>query len=164
MRPGLGAMALLVAATAGNVVLADNSPQLVQACTQLNHAYAIARDTGDAAAYARIFSDDAEFVMQGKTYRGKEAILARLTGTEANYFARLLVTTVAITPLDRHSARGITYFTMFQTSQEASEQLPITAFKTFMGEYHDHYRFDGGTCRLSRRETRPLFMGTAEED
>jgi uncharacterized protein (TIGR02246 family) len=157
-------LVLLASPAIGSTVPATGNAQaLVQACTQLNHQYAIARDLSDAAAYARIFADDAVFEMQGETYRGREAILERLTGTEANYFARLLVTTVAITPLDERSARGLTYFTMYQAPKGAEDELPITTFKTFMGEYHDHYEFDGEHCQLSRRETRPLFMGTAEE-
>ena len=136
---------------------------LVQACTELNHQYAFARDQGDVAAYERIFSDDAEFIMQGKTYVGKPAILTRLTGGEVRYFARLLIGTVAITPLNEFSAQGVTYFTMFQAEEgDDGSQLPISSFTTFMGEYHDSYEFESGTCRLSRRETKPLFMGTAE--
>ncbi len=154
---------LATPAVGGTATPTGNALALVQACTQLNHQYAIARDLSDAAAYARIFADDAVFEMQGETYRGREAILTRLTGTEANYFARLLVTTVAITPLDERSARGLIYFTMYQAPKGAEDELPITAFRTFMGEYHDHYEFDGEHCQLSRRETRPLFMGTAEE-
>lgn len=142
-----------------SVLLQDATADFIQDCIALNHKYALARDHGDVAAYGKLFADDAVFVMQGKAYEGKQAILERLGGSESNYFARLLITTVDITPNSATTASGVVYFTMFHTPVENSKSLPITSYALFMGEYHDRYRLTEQGCQIVRRETKPLFMG-----
>ena len=42
--------------------------------------YSVVLDSGDAQGYAALFAPDGELTSQGKTYKGREAILASLQG------------------------------------------------------------------------------------
>jgi len=136
-------------------VLAD----IVQECTEINHQYALARDLGDTDAYARLFAEDAEFLMEGDSYRGRAELIKRLSGGESESFARLLITTVNIKDNYDGTATGVVYFIMFQTPVGNSKELPITSFNIFMGEYHDTYQQTEQGCQIVRRETIPTFLG-----
>lgn len=149
---------ILCQSAAAGVVQESAAADFIQDCIAVNHQYALARDHGDTEAYGRLFADDAEFVMQGKRFQGKEAILKRLSGGESNYFARLLITTVNINDNGDGTADGVVYFTMFHTPIENSKKLPITSYTLFMGEYHDTYRRTEQGCQIIHRETIPLFM------
>ncbi len=131
----------------------------IQECISLNHQYAMARDLGDTNAYGQLFSDDAEFVMEGESFRGKTEILNRLSGGESENFARLLISTINISDNYDGTASGVVYFTMFQTPVENSIEFPISSYNIYMGEYHDTYRQTEQGCQILRRETKPLFMG-----
>jgi hypothetical protein len=131
----------------------------IQECITVNHEYALARDHGDIDAYGRLFADEAVFFMEGEPFRGKAAILDRLSGGESESFARLLISTVNITDNYDGTASGIIYFTMFQAPVEDSKVLPITSYTIFMGEYHDTYLQTEQGCKILRRETTPTFIG-----
>jgi hypothetical protein len=137
--------------------------QLVAACTRINHDYALARDHANKEEYAKLFTDDAEFVMQGETFTGNGQIVDRLNGDNSRNFARLLITTVDISPINATTATGVTYFVMYMAIDAANPTPPITKFMVFMGEYHDNYTLTTDGCKFSRRETRPLFTGVVDQ-
>lgn len=141
----------------------SDAQRLVGACTKINHDYALARDHADKEAYAKLFTADAEFVMQGETFTGNAQIVDRLNGDNSRNFARLLVTTVDISPIDATTATGITYFTMYMAIDAANPTPPITKYMNFMGEYHDEYKLTVDGCKFSRRETKPLFTGVVDQ-
>lgn len=139
---------------------AKTSPdQMVQACTAINHDYALARDHADLDAFAALFAEDAVFTMQGETFAGREKILERLKpGASAN-FARLLINTVKVMPTSGNTATGVTYFTMFMAAEGNEPELPVTDFILFMGEYHDEYAMTDEGCKITKRNTVPMFSG-----
>lgn len=130
---------------------------LVAACTQINHDYALARDNYDKSAFETLFIEDAVFTMQGETFVGRDEIVGRLDLSDAQTFARLLITSVDITPINAETATGVTYFIMFMAVDDPTP--PITAYTLFMGEYHDRYSLTPDGCKFASRETRPLFVG-----
>jgi hypothetical protein len=137
--------------------------QLIGACTKINHDYALARDKADEEAYANLFTGDAKFVMQGETFTGTEQIVARLGDPDTRNFARLLITTVDVSPIDATTATGVTYFIMYMAIDDPDPTPPITKFMVFMGEYHDEYKLTEDGCKFSRRETKPLFTGVTDQ-
>ena len=137
----------------------ENQQQLVDACVSINHRYALARDHADQKAYADLFTSDAEFIMQGESFAGIERILERIGSGNSQNFARLLITTVDISPIDATTATGVTYFIMYMAAESGEPKLPITKFQVFMGEYHDEYKLTADGCKFTRRETKPLFIG-----
>ena len=142
---------------------APDEQQLVAACTRINHDYALARDHADKEAYAKLFTGDAEFLMQGETFAGTDQIVSRLNDDGSQNFARLLITTVDISPIDATTATGVTYFVMYMAIDAANPTPPITKFMVFMGEYHDEYKLAADGCKFSRRETKPLFTGVVDQ-
>jgi hypothetical protein len=160
-RCGLSALTTAVLMSLSQLAAAHlvNHQQLIDACTSINHDYALARDHADREAYADLFTSDAEFIMQGETFAGIERILERIGPGNSQRFARLLVTTVDISPIDTTTATGITYFIMYMAMESGEPGLPITSFQTFMGEYHDEYKLTADGCKFTRRETKPLFIG-----
>ena len=131
--------------------------RLIAACTQINHDYALARDNADKEAFETLFAEDAVFTMQGESFVGRDQIVARLDLSDAQTFARLLITSVDITPTGEVTATGVTYFMMFMAGGDPAP--PITEYTLFMGEYHDSYALTPDGCKFTSRETRPLFVG-----
>ncbi len=162
MAAGAAAAAAATPGAAMAEPVASDRDGLVQACTAINHDYAIARDRGDATAFAPLFTEDARFTIQGEVFAGREAILERLRPGVAANFARLLIHTVQITPHPDGSATGVTYFTMFMAADGVTPTPPIKQYMLFMGEYHDRYVYDGERCRFQSRQTVPLFSGAVE--
>lgn len=162
-RLSLFATTVLFGLSACTVAQTSDDQHLVDACTGINHDYALARDHADKAAYAELFTSDAEFVMQGETFTGNEQIVDRLNGDNSRNFARLLITTVDISPIDATTATGITYFVMYMAIDNANPTPPITKYMEFMGEYHDEYKLTVDGCQFSRRETIPLFTGVVDQ-
>ena len=158
----LPAMMLLSCLTPPGIAQTMSHDQLIAACTQINHAYALARDNSDKSAFESLFAEDAVFTMQGESFVGRDEIVGRLDLNDAQTFARLLITSVDITPIDAETATGVTYFIMFMAADDPTP--PITAYTLFMGEYHDRYSLTPDGCKFTSRETRPLFMGERPGD
>ncbi len=135
----------------------EGHERLIAACTQINHDYALARDNADKEAFESLFAEDAVFTMQGEVFVGREQIVARLDLSDAQTFARLLITSVDITRTGPETATGVTYFIMFMAAGDPTP--PITEYTLFMGEYHDSYSLTPDGCKFTSRETRPLFVG-----
>ena len=143
---------------------AETSKNIVDSCTAINHKYALARDIADVNSYISLFTEDAEFIITGESFKGTEKIKQRIFDDRGKTFGRLLLTTIDITPVDEITATGITYFTMFLTTSSRTDSMPIESYNLFMGEYHDTYRMTNEGCKFTRRETRPLFMEKGYED
>ena len=135
---------------------------LIAACTRINHDYALARDNADKEAFENLFAEDAVFTMQGEAFVGRDEIVARLDLSDAQTFARLLITSVDIDPTGAETATGVTYFIMFMAAGDATP--PITDYTLFMGEYHDSYALTPEGCKFTSRETKPLFVGETGGD
>ena len=158
----LAAIVLLSCFARPVIAQMESDELLIAACTQINHDYALARDNADKAAFEKLFAEDAVFTMQGESFVGREEIAGRLNLSDAQTFARLLITSVDITPIDSETATGVTYFIMFMAADDPTP--PITAYTLFMGEYHDSYSLTPDGCKFTSRETRPLFVGETSGD
>ena len=156
-----GAVLLLVQFVYADTVTGKN---IIDSCTAINHEYALARDTSDVNSYISLFTEDAEFIITGESFKGTEKIKQRILDGRGKTFGRLLITTIDIMPVDEITATGVTYFIMFLTTASRAESMPIESYNLFMGEYHDTYRMTNEGCKFTRRETRPLFMKIGYED
>ena len=136
--------------------------EFIAACTAINHDYALARDRADKDRFAALFTEDAVFTIQGAEFVGRDRIASRVEPDNAGNFARLLVTSIDISPIDAQTATGVTYFIMFMASGDPTP--PISAYTLFMGEYHDRYAMTPDGCKFTRRETVPLFAGERAGD
>ena len=161
-RLSLPVTILLLCLSQSVVAQTEGHERLIAACTQINHDYALARDNADKEAFETLFADDAVFTMQGEEFVGREQIVARLDLSDAQTFARLLITSVDITPTGQDTATGVTYFIMFMAAGDPIP--PITEYTLFMGEYHDRYTLTADGCKITSRETRPLFVGETPGD
>ncbi len=142
----------------------DTGKNIIDSCTAINHKYAFARDTSDVNSYLSLFTEDAEFIITGESFKGSEKIKQRILDDRGKTFGRLLITSIDIMPVDEITATGITYFIMFLTTASRADSRPIESYNLFMGEYHDTYRMTNEGCKFTRRETRPLFMKIGYED
>lgn len=156
-----GAVLLMAQFVYADTVTGKN---IIDSCTAINHEYALARDTSDVNSYISLFTEDAEFIITGKSFKGVEEMKQRIFDDRGKTFGRLLLTTIDITPVDETTATGITYFIMFLTTSSRAESMPIESYNLFMGEYHDTYRMTNEGCKFTRRETRPLFMNKGYEN
>ena len=71
----VGAALLLV-----QIVYADTETgkNIIDSCTAINHEYALARDTSDVNSYISLFTEDAEFIITGKSFKGVEEMKQRI--------------------------------------------------------------------------------------
>lgn len=129
---------LLFVLTFASPVWADSTED---ACRQLVMDYAWYRDHPDAAAYAALFTKDAELSILGETFKGREAITQRLTASSGSTVH--LMSTVRITRLSEDSATGVSYVTVY-TAPPGNGPHTVSGYAA-IGEYHDDFsRTDAG--------------------
>ena len=131
---------------------------VIEACTRLINEYAFARDAFDAERYAATFTEDGEMVLPNQVLKGRPALIRRINEARGKTFDRHLVTSIDITPIDEITAKGISYFMVFQAPGSAAEALPVTEYKLLVLEYHDDFKLTDEGWRFSRRSAKMNFM------
>ena len=136
------------------------SVDTVEACESLIAAYAISRDNRDAATYATLFADDAEFVFGQNAVKGKAAIVALMQERSRDVITRHLMTTVSVRPVDESTAEGTSYFVVFSEPPfKKKNDRPIpTSGPSAVIEYHDRFRQTDEGWKFARREVRLVYV------
>lgn len=108
---------------------------------------------------ADLFVTDGVWVRGGRTYRGREEIIASFQGSERARIRHVVSNTI-LDVSSPSTATSISYYILFrhdgqdeQVRQPMPMQLPFS-----MGEWHDRFVFDGDRWRFAAREVRRLFQ------
>lgn len=114
-----GCLALLAAGPA----LADRAEDQ-EAIHELMWRYARALDTGDAEAYAAVYTEDGQFGVGENATRGREALRAMIAGFAGNENAPQLYHMTADTWIEFHDDTHATLHSYWMTMRAASGDQP----------------------------------------
>ena len=113
--------------------LAHDSP-IIEACTNLVHAYAYSRDHNDADGYANVFAQNGVFLFRGQRFEGRAAIRKRMLDSTGQT-TRHVMSNIQVTIENPERASIVSYVTV---TIATANGLPIrVSGVTAMGEYHD---------------------------
>jgi|MDSV01.3.fsa_nt_gb hypothetical protein len=137
--------------------------QIKQACETLVMDYARHRDQSRGVALAQLFTQDAELSVNGETFTGRKALLARFEAPAAKRF-RHMMSNVQITVTGHRQATGVSYALIFVGPIDArNPDAPITVSNfVAMGEYHDIFVLTDAGWRIASRRFVPAFLVDAQ--
>ena len=139
------------------------SERIKQACETLVMDYARHRDQSRGVALAQLFTHDAELSVNGETFTGRKALLARFEAPAAKRF-RHMMSNVQITVTGHRQATGVSYALIFVGPIDArNPDAPITVSNfVAMGEYHDIFVLTDAGWRIASRRFVPAFLVDAQ--
>lgn len=155
-------MCALVTAQAST--LSESATERIkQACEALVMDYARHRDQSRGAALAQLFTQDAELSVNGETFTGTQALLARFNAPAAQRY-RHMMSNVHITVTGHEQATGVSYALIFVGAIDAQDpDAPITVANfVAMGEYHDTFVLTAAGWRIASRRFVPAFLADAQ--
>ncbi len=129
------------------------------ACTELVLNYAFHRDRLQARPFAQLFTTDAQLLVLGATFVGRQAIYQRLADTRADDQAlstRHMMSTIRIFAEDNNHATGISYVTLYAAPAAKGIPAEVDGF-LIVGEYHDNFVRTADGWKIRRREFVPIF-------
>ncbi len=114
--------------------------------------YAHAWDGGDPAGWSETFTEDGEFTLQGKSYRGRDALQAfcRSRTTDRSSFRPLVLQHWAnnvVVEIDGDEGEGKAMFLMIKRAESGAGEI------VFMGKSRDRYRRVDGRWKFVSRVT-----------
>jgi|GEM_PF-5924542 len=124
--------------------------EIIIACQNTVNAYAHARDAIDGDAVGKLFTDQAVFAIGERRMQGRAAIVEAMQERGKQGATIHLVSSVAITPEGKNSARGLSYtLVMGETKSGKYEQQVIV-------QYDDIFEIKQGVCRFAQRSLKVM--------
>jgi hypothetical protein len=119
---------------------------------RLMNQYCYAIDTGDFAAFGKLFAH-AQWIAEGKKSdaESKSNVIIYPDGTPRTKHTLSNITIDVDEPAGEARARS--YVTVYQQTPD----LPLQPI--YSGEYHDEFRLRDGTWQFSKREVRNSLLG-----
>jgi len=169
-------MALATSATLPVPALAAPSPrplsttpaermQIERACERLMIEYCHLVDHGEAARLADLFTEDGVWTSSEGTSSGRDGLRKGFQARPdmAGRMSRHVCTNALIDVLDRNSAKGVVYLTLYRHDGVPGRATsPIqTPFK--IGEYRDEFKRTAAGWKFHRRELVVSFIGQEEK-
>lgn len=144
--------AAAIAMLAPTVALAAEPPSLA-ACTRIVSDYAYFWDHGDSQALGALFTEDGKLTIGGQTMDGRAAIVAGHAQRAGRVSSRHFMANVRIDPVDRTTARGVSYAMIFIAPGAPSATQGVIDLEgyTQIGEYHDQFRLTPQGCQFTER-------------
>ena len=150
--------------TAQASALAESATERIKrACETLVMDYARHRDRAQGAALAQLFTEDAELSVNGETFIGRQALLARFAAPAKHRF-RHMISNVHITVTGHKQAIGVSYALIFVGPiDKQNPDAPITVSNfVAMGEYQDTFALTDAGWRIASRRFVPAFLADAQ--
>lgn len=136
----------------------------IDACTRTANRYAYSRDRLLLEEYADLMTKDASFQIEGgPSLVGREAIsralLDRGEETVVRHFSN--VVHIKVTGVD--TAEGISYVVVWGVDAASfGEGKNRVQEPMAIAEYHDQFKIEENTCRISSRLVKIIFEGAAK--
>ena len=134
--------------------------QVVIACEQLEHDYAIYRDRGDAKAFANIFTKDGEWGRPNAIIKGRDAIEEYINNSNSRSLQEVhmqLTTTIQIKPIDKLTATGVSYAIVLEAPIEDGLPVTLLGFQV-ASESRSIYKLTDEGWKIDKREYTTLFV------
>jgi uncharacterized protein (TIGR02246 family) len=140
-------------------VSAEAATSIEAACIRTSMLYAAYADSGDADAFAALFTDDGIWEASSGRYVGRAAIAEQMRKTFAlKLRMRHVITNQLVTPDGATRARGSAYVTLYVAPDGVDD---LTGQPVLVGEYKDAYVMRGDTCFFESRVSAVAFARPA---
>lgn len=135
--------------------------KIVDACTRTANRYPYSRDRLLLEEYADLVTEDAVFQIEGgPKLEGRAAIADGLANRGAANETRHFSQVVQINATGEDTAEGLSYVTVWSVDAQAFAEGRNTVTEPWViGEYHDQFEMEAGTCRISNRLVKIVFQG-----
>ena len=165
LRPFFLAVALscMLSGAQGQALTDSQLQQIKQACEILVLDYANHRDQSLGERLAQLFTEDAELLVNGQTFVGREALRNRFKAPATQTF-RHMMSNVQITVTGETQATGVSYALIFAGAiepQNPGAPIVVSDFLA-MGEYHDTFELTDVGWRIASRRFVPVFLSNAQ--
>jgi ketosteroid isomerase-like protein len=158
-------MALTASAALPVPALATSSPRrktvtpseqalIERACERLMAQYCHLVDHGEAARVADLFTEDGVWASSEVTSSGREEIrkVFQARQDRADRMSRHVCTNALIDVVDRDTARGVVYLTLYRHDGAPGRATSPTQPPAMIGEYRDEFKRTTAGWRFHRRE------------
>lgn len=132
-----------------------------RACERLMIEYTHLVDHGAAARVADLFTDDGVMKTPESASAGRDSIRQGFQARQDNTarMSRHVCTNALIEVVDRDTARGTVYLTLYRNDGEPGRAVSPTQSPTLLGEYRDEFRRTPQGWKFQRREIIISFVG-----
>jgi len=142
-------------------VSSNNSSNLFteNACKKSGINYARLADQNNIDELALLFTEDAEFVLAGRSFKGRKAIksLFLMLQKRKDHISRHLVSNYLVEVGENGSIKGSSYITLFRLPKKG-EKAAAPVLPDAFAEYDDDYQMSAGRCLIKRREINLVYL------
>jgi len=148
-------------ASGETTVLSNNSSNLFieNACKKSGINYARLADQNNIDELALLFTEDAEFVLAGRSFKGRKAIksIFLMLQKRKDHISRHLVSNYLVEVGENGSIKGSSYITLFRLPKKG-EKTAAPVLPDAFAEYDDDYQMSAGRCLIKRREINLVYL------
>ena len=131
---------------------------MIAACTATANSYPYSRDRLLFDEYAALFTEDAEFQIEGGPQSlGREAIVHALKTRGPLMQTRHLSKVVDMRVTGTTEVQGLSYVTVWRKRHQGDEQS-LEGQAWIVGEYHDQFVMEGDNCLIHKRLVKIVFQ------
>lgn len=143
------------------LVLSSNSANLFteNACKKTGINYARHADQNNIDELALLFSEDAEFVLAGRSFKGRKAIksLFLMLQKRKDHISRHLVSNYLVQVDESGNISGSSYITLYRLPKKGRDAAAPVLPDVF-AEYDDDYQMSADRCLIKRREINLVYV------
>lgn len=135
-----------------------------RACERLIIEYCHLVDHGKAAQQADLFTEDGVWTSGDRTSSGRDALRKGFQARQdmVERMSRHVCTNALIDVLDRNTAKGVVYLTLYRHDGMPGRATSPTQPPAMIGEYRDEFKRTAAGWRIHRRELVYFFVGPEE--
>jgi len=148
-------------ASGETAVLSNNSRNLIteSACKKTGLNYARLADQNNIDELALLFTENAEFVLAGRSFKGRKAIksLFLMLQKRKDHISRHLVSNYLVEVDENGSIKGSSYITLYRLPKKG-EKTAAPVLPDAFAEYDDDYQMSAGRCLIKTREINLVYL------
>lgn len=138
---------------------AEGATSIEAACLRTSTLYGTYVDSGDADAFAALFTEDGVWEPSSGRYVGRAAIAEQMRKTLAlKLRMRHVITNQLVTPDNATHAKGSAYWTLYVAPDGVTD---LAGQPVSVGQYKDAYEMQGDTCLFESRASEVVFARPA---
>ncbi len=136
-----------------------------RSCERLMVEYCHLVDHGEAARIADLFTDDGVWTSSEGTSSGRDDLRKGFQARQdmAERMSRHVCTNALVDVLDRDTAHGVVYLTLYRHDGAPGRATSPTKPPAKIGEYRDEFKRTAAGWRFHRRELIVSFIGQEEK-
>lgn len=130
------------------------------ACKKTGFAYARYADLNDTEKLVHLFTEDAEYVLAGRSFQGRKAIRSLFVTLQKKkeHLSRHLVSNYQVQAGEGDVVSGHSYITLYRLPKAGANDTTASTAPVAFAEYKDDYQVSGTLCLIKRRIISPVYV------